>query len=329
MYNSFQAVLDAYALVGNSTASIKEEEQIVFQNYLSLRDKFCENYLEKALNLCIRNSFDNLYKKFVFNMDYHQMNTLVATHVLNDVNEVNTIIVQPFGKIFKRHYRPLVALSDINDAEITLKFTYPQNDCSDYYALFGFGEVTRDGLIFHCYDCREDIKDCLCKQHQSSWGEVVKVGFEYLGEFEKLGENKHKRNMLLSTTAAVNRSLLYLPNLINLIDVSGWLNPWEGDTYTSEQYKCYSSYFPFISKLPKRTHDSLKDWKAYCSLLWDIVKENLCVTDSRRIIVKSEPLFKNEPHSIFSQRIEESFDDLQSFIEWYINFRYLEFSRSI
>ena len=54
MYNSFQELLDAYALVGNSNASSEEEEQITYQNYLNRRNKFCENYLEKALTICLK-----------------------------------------------------------------------------------------------------------------------------------------------------------------------------------------------------------------------------------------------------------------------------------
>ena len=325
MYNSFQAVLDAYALVGNSTESSKDEEQIKFQNYLNLRNKFCENYLEKALTICLKNVLDTYEALPVFTDYYRKMNTQYAFHVLNDANEIDSRIIQPFGEIAGWYRSQLVELSNITDTEITLTFTSKRKKYNDDLKIYGYGELTKDGLIFHCDDYAGSSRlDWLCNSYQSLWGNVVKMGFEDLGEFEELGENKYKRNMLLSTTAAVNRSLSYLPNLINLIDLSFYIVLSEGRKWISEDEICHSSYFGFGVNPPKITSKLFEDWKAYCSTLWDVVKENLCVTDSRRIIFKLKLVFNRNTNVYDEQQTEESFNDLQSFIEWYVNFRYNE-----
>ena len=254
------------------------------------------------------------------------MNKQYAFHVLNDANEIESRIIQPFGLLTEWHTGPLVELSSINDTEVTLTFT---SKTRRYREIYGYGELTKDGLIFHCDNYIGSSKlDWLCNPYQSSWGNVVKMGFEDLGEFEELGENKYKRNMLLSTTAVVNGNLSYLPNLINLIDISSLIVPCDNRKCVSECEKCLSSYFKFVTKFGKPGLTFFHEyWKEFSSLHWDIVKKNLCVTDSRRIIFKSEPIFRRgiDATTADAQPVEESFDDLQSFIEWYINFRYFEF----
>lgn len=240
-----------------------------------------------------------------------KMNQRYAVEITTQGGLIFENAIQPFGLLLKDASQfPIVSIQNVSSSEVNMTWKWGGTSPFDWVSLYGFGKLINDCLLFEC-GYSPNIVESVFKI--SSKDSIKRILVEDLGEVE----NNH--NMLTDAITLVNTRLSYLPNLINLIDVSYFVIPLEGAKYTSNIQKRCQPYFDFGGKLLTGKEWWTVYWKEYCESLWDVVKQNMCISDSRKIIFKTE-------HSVesvqYHKHIDKQFNDLRSFIDWYITFRY-------
>jgi len=240
-----------------------------------------------------------------------KMNQQYSVEIITTDDERLKATIQPFGILLKDATRfPIISLQNVNSTEVTLTLKW----CSynEWVSIYGYGKLINDCLLFEC-DFSPNIVESVFKL--PTMGSIKKVMVEDLGEVE----NNH--NMLTDTVTLVNTRLSYLPNLINLIDLSYFVLPKAGAAgYSTPLHKRCQPYFNFGGKLLTGKKWWSYYWQKYCESLWNIVKHNIDISDSRKIIFNMEESYVGR--APYHQHIDKQFNDLRSFIDWYITFRY-------
>lgn len=237
-----------------------------------------------------------------------KMNQRYAVEITTQGGLIFENVIQPFGLLLKDASRfPIVSIQNVSGAEVNM--TWKWGRTNEWVSLYGFGKLINDCLLFEC-GYSPNIVESVFKI--SPIDSIKRILVEDLGEVE------NNRNMLTDAITLVNTRLSYLPNLINLIDLSYFVLPQSARYASSIQKRC-QPYFNFSGKLFNGKKWWSYYWQKYCESLWNIVKYNMCISDSRKIIFKTEPPNERVP---YHHHIDKQFNDLQSFIDWYITFRY-------